>query len=135
MLNDEVLSPASGVYYELEGLDLYTIADLEKAKAERASIETRWENYSGNNPNKFHSERKAARAEVETIEAHLKASGKIPLSEHEVLDRELDRFFPEAKSKEIVEHQGIHYQRRFSPAEKSRAGNVTRWHKSWIAVP
>lgn len=113
---------------------MYTNADLKKANAERASIETRWKNYSGNNPNKFHSERKAAQAKVEAIEAHLKASGEIPFSEHEILERELDRRFPEAKSKEIVEHQGIQYQRRFSPADKSRAGNVTRWHKSWVAV-
>lgn len=113
---------------------MYTIADLEKAKAERTSIEARWDNYSGNNPNKLHSERKAAQAKVGAIEVHLKASGEIPLSDHEILEQELDRCFPEAKSKEIVEHQGIQYQRRFSPAEKSRAGNVTRWHKSWVAV-
>ena len=114
---------------------MYTIADLEKAKAERSAIEARWDNYSGNNPNKFHSERNAAQAKVEIIEAHLKASGDIPLSEHEILERDLDRLFPEARSKEIVEHQGIRYQRRFSPAERSRSGNVTRWHKSWVPGP
>ncbi|WP_407353298.1 hypothetical protein [Luteimonas sp. R10] len=69
---------------------MYTIADLEKAKAERETIEARWDNYSGNNPNKFHSDRNAANAKVDLIEAHLKSSGGIPLSEHEILERELD---------------------------------------------
>lgn len=114
---------------------MYTIADLEKAKTERSAIEARWDNYSGNNPNKFHSQRNAAQAKVEIIEAHLKASGDIPLSDHEILEKELDHLFPEAASKGIVEHQGVRYQRRFSPAEHSRSGNVTRWHKSWVVVP
>ncbi|WP_160330878.1 hypothetical protein [Xanthomonas massiliensis] len=115
-------------------MDLYTIPDLEKAKTEREAIEARWDNYSGNNPNKFHSDRNAAKAKVDLIEAHLKCSGDIPLSEHEIVERELDHLFPEARSKEVVEHKGVRYQRRFTPAEHSRSGNVTRWHKSWVAV-
>ena len=114
---------------------MYTIADLEKAKAERSAVEARWDNYSGNNPNKFHSERNAAQAKVEIIETQLKASGDIPLSEHEIIERDLDTHFPDARSKDIVEYQGTRYQRCFSPAEQSRKGNVTRWHKSWSVVP
>lgn len=113
---------------------MHTLDDLDKAKAERDAIESRWENYSGNNPNKFNSQRKQASTKVEAIEAQLKASGTIPLSEHETIEQELDRLFPNAASKEIVEHLGIRYQRQFTPAEKSRAGKVSRWHKSWIAI-
>ena len=114
---------------------MYTLADLEQAKAERSLIEARWDNYSGNNPNKFQSERRAAQAKVEIIEAHLKVTGAIPRTDHEILEQELDRLYPDAKSKEIVEHRGVRYERRFSPAERSRRGNVVRWHKAWVAVP
>ncbi|MGY1426517.1 hypothetical protein [Lysobacter sp. A289] len=114
---------------------MYSFADLEAAKADRKSWEDRWDNYSGNNPNKYNSQRKAAQAKVEAIESHLKASGAVPLSAQEVLEKELDSMFPDATSKEIVEFQGTRYQRRFSPAEKSRGGAVTRWDKSWVAVP
>lgn len=113
---------------------MYTLADLEQAKAERRAVEARWDNYSGNNPNKFHSERNDAQAKVDKIEAHLKATGVIPLTEHEAIERELDRLYPNAKNKEIVEHCGVRYERRFSPAERSRRGNVLRWHKAWVAV-
>jgi hypothetical protein len=114
---------------------VYSLADLEAAKAERQAWDDRWESYSGNNPNKYHSQRNAAQAKVEFIESYLKATGVVPLSDQEVLERELDRLFPEAKSKEIVELQGERYQRRFSTAEKSRSGNVKRWNKFWVLVP
>ena len=65
----------------------------------------------------------------------LLTKGAIPLTGNEIIEKELDRLFPDAESKEIVEHQGVRYQRRFSPAERSRRGNVTRWDKSWVAVP
>lgn len=114
----------------------YTIDDLEQATAALALLQKRWENYDGNNPNKYRASIADAQARVATIEASLKASGEIPLTDHEVLERDLDRAFPEARSREIVEHEGKRYQRRFSPVSKSLSGKTVKaWHKSWVAVP
>jgi len=119
---------------QLGGL-MYSLADLEAAKAEWKSWEDRWDSYSGNNPDKYHSQREMAQAKVRAIEQYLKSAGALPLSEQEVLERDLERLFPNAKSKDVIEHRGIRYQRRFSPAARSRKGSVTRWDKSWVAIP
>ena len=113
----------------------YSIADLDRAKAERARVREAWSNYSGSNPNKYHSELNDTQRRVEIIEDALKAAGILPLSEQEILERELDRRFPDAASKTIVEHEGARYQRRFTPAEKSRRGNVMRWRMHWVRLP
>jgi len=72
---------------------------------------------------------------VREIESPLKESGALPKTEHEKLESELDRLFPNARSKEIVEHEGRRYQRRFTPLERSRSRkSVTAWGKSWDKV-
>lgn len=114
---------------------MYSLADLEAAKAERKAWEDRWVNYSGNNPDKYHSQRNAAQAKVEEVESYLKATGVIPLSDHEALEQALNRLFPNASSKDVVEFRGARYQCRFSPAEMSRSGNVKRWRKHWMVLP
>ena len=114
---------------------MYSISDLEAAKAERQIWHDRIANYSGNNPNKHDSSRNAAQAKVEVIEHYLKEAGVIPFSDQELLEREIDILFPDAKSKEIIDFKGSRYQRRFSPAETSRSGNVKRWDKSWVLLP
>ena len=82
---------------------MYTIQDLDAAKADLGKVEERWANYSGNNPDKYQADLKAARRRVRAIEGALKATGAIALTEHEALERELDEDFPNAESKEIVE--------------------------------
>jgi len=114
---------------------MYTKADLDAAKAEFEQIEERWANDSSNNPDKYKAECKAARRQVREIEAALKATGEIASTENEVLERELDEAFPNAKSKEIVEYKGKRYIRRFFPLEKSRSRKtVTEWGKAWEEV-
>jgi hypothetical protein len=110
----------------------YTLADLERAKSDLAAWQQRWDNYTGNNPDKYQADIRSARAEVQRIEQYLKLTGVIPLTEPEKLERELDAAFPNAKSREIVEYQGRKFQRRFFPLEKSRSRKtVTAWGRSW----
>jgi hypothetical protein len=66
--------------------DPYTLEGLEKARAELKRLEAAWENYSGNNPNKYQSQIKSARRLVRIIESTLKANGTLPLTEHEQLE-------------------------------------------------
>ena len=70
------------------------------------------------------------------IEDALKADGAISLTEKEQLEKELDAACPNAKSKQVVEHGGRRFQRRFWPVEKSRSGkSVTEWGRGWTEVP
>lgn len=112
----------------------YTLADLEAAKEELAAWNKRFDDYSGNNPNKYQADIKSARAKVRLVDAALKIAGAIPKTEHEQLESQLDRIFPNARSKEIVEYEGKKYQRIFTPLEHSRSRkSVTVWGKHWVA--
>jgi len=114
---------------------VYTADDLEKAREALRAWEDRFDRYTGNNLDKYQSDIKAARREVRMIEGALKADGAISLSEKEQLEKELDAAFPEATSKQIVEHGGRRFQRRFWPVEKSRSGKtVTEWGRGWTEV-
>ena len=114
---------------------MYTLEDYEKAKAGLARWNAAWDNYTGNNPDKYHADIKAAARKVREIEQYLKSSGVLELNEREKLEKELDRAFPNAKSKEVVRYEGKKYRRRFFPLEKSRSGKtVTEWGKSWELV-
>lgn len=115
--------------------DPYTLEGLEKARAELKRLTDAWDNYSGNNPNKYQSQIKSARLQVSIIESALKANGTIPLTEHEQLERELDRLHPDAESKLIVEHNGKRYQRWYAPAAVSNSGKtVQAWDRGWREV-
>ena len=112
-----------------------TLEDLDAARRDLAQLCERFDNYSGNNPNKYQSDIKAARRQVRDVESQLKASGILPLSAKERLDAELDRAFPSAKSKQVVEYQGRNYQRRFWPVEHSNSRKtVTEWGKGWVEL-
>lgn len=105
---------------------------MENAKAGLAGWQKRFDDYSGNNPDKYQSDITAAKANVREIEGGLKDDGAIPTSEHEKTERALDRAFPNARSKEIVEFAGKRYKRRFTPLGHSRSGKSdTVWGKSW----
>lgn len=89
----------------------YSLADLDAAGAKLEAEEQRWANYTGNNPDKWATDRCQARDKVTAIEASLKASGPLARSEHELLEQTLDAAFPGARSRQIVEHEGKRYQR------------------------
>ncbi len=114
---------------------MYTLDDLKKAQDTLTTWSERWENYSGNNPNKYQSDLKTARAKVRHITDYLKNNGTIPKSEQELLNDELDSHFPNAQSKEIVEYKGKKYKKVFFPEEKSRSGKtVQEWGQRWNAI-
>ncbi|WP_114853008.1 hypothetical protein [Bosea caraganae] len=110
----------------------YTLEDLEAARGELTDWNRSFDEYTGNNPDKYQADIRSARANVRMIEAALKASGIVPMSDHEMLEATLDRLFPAAKSKEIVEYEGHRYQRRFIPLERSLSRkSVTEWGRTW----
>jgi hypothetical protein len=114
----------------------YTLADLEEA--ERWASETPG---SGNNPNKNRGRIKTARLMVGIIRAQLIKRGIIDIParqkpqdeiESERIQAELDRLYPNAQSKRIVEYQGQNWIRRYVPLDVSRSGKtVHRWHGYW----
>jgi len=111
---------------------MYSIEDLSKAQEELDYWNNRFANDSSNNPNKHRSQIKSARAEVRLITDYLKSNGTIALTEKEVLEKTLDNEFPNAKSNEIVEFNGVKYKRKFFPLEKSNSRKtVTEWGKKW----
>ncbi len=113
-------------------VSVYSLQDCENAKAELRAVQTHWENYSGNNPDKYRGDLKAARSKLRAIESNLKERGELPLTEHERLERELNRAFPKARNKDIVEYRGKKYRLRYYPVERSRSRkSVTEWGKSW----
>jgi hypothetical protein len=109
-----------------------TLADLEHARAERDAAEESWANYSGNNPNKGHSRRTAARIRVHELTKALKAQGDLPMTEHEQLCANLDKLAPNAKSRAVVTFEGRKYRCRYIAVEMSRSGkSVVHWDHTW----
>lgn len=82
---------------------MYTIEDHAAAKARLESLNQRWENYDGNNPNKYTADIAAARADLHLIEEGLKQTGLLPRTEIEERDLQLDKAFPNTQSKQAVE--------------------------------
>lgn len=113
----------------------YTLQDLEKAQSELMRITDKIANDSSNNPNKYESDRKSKAREVLLIEGQLKTYGVIEMTDEEKLTKQLDELFPDARSKQIITHNGKKYQKCFSPAEMSRSRkNVMAWNSWWKAV-
>lgn len=109
----------------------YTEEDLEEA--ERDLERANEIGMSGNNPNAGRARQQVARARVRTVEQALKQSGKIEKTLEERLTEELDKLYPNAKSKTVVEYQGKKYQVRYFPLESSRTGKtVFEWGHQWV---
>jgi hypothetical protein len=56
----------------------YSLQDLDDARAELKRWQERWENYDGNNPNKYQADIRIARQKVSSIEYDLKQQGLLP---------------------------------------------------------
>ena len=114
---------------------MYTLEDYEKAKGEARKWTDAFDRYNGNNPDKYQSDIKIARVKLREIKQDLKSRGLLVMNDKEKLEAELDKEFPEAKSKQIVEYKGKSYQRKYFPLEKSRSRKtVTDWGKTWIEL-
>ena len=113
----------------------YTLVDYEKAKADLAGHDARWDSYLGNNPEKGRSARNACLTRMQVIEANLKAAGVLPQSDQEKLEQALDRAFPNAKNNQVIEFADKKYQRTFTPTARSNSGkSVTQWTSSWRTI-
>jgi hypothetical protein len=113
----------------------FTLEDLDQARQEQRLWEKRSADSNSNNPDRFRGQINAARARVRRIESELKRAGVLPLTQQEILEAELDRQFPNARSREIVEYEGKKYQRIFTPLQRSRSRKtVTEWGRSWRLV-
>lgn len=108
----------------------YTLAVLEAALAHRKALSAQWGNYSGNNPNKGYADRHAAHMRALEIEEELKRCGVIPYTEQEQPTRELNRLYPDAASRSIVEHEGCFFQIRYTPNGHSLSGRVKGGYSS-----
>lgn len=98
--------------------------------AHRKVLSDQWDNYSGNNPNKGHADGHAAHMKVLKIEDELKRCGVTPYTEQEQLTRELNRLYPDAASRSIVEQEGRFFQIRYSPNGHSLSGRVKGGYSS-----
>jgi exonuclease VII small subunit len=125
----------SGPFLLTLGAMMYTLEDLEKAQAELDAHLKRWENYGGNNPNKYQANIRNAQSRVRSITESLKAQELIPRTEQELLEARLDNACPKAGSKQIVEFEGKKYQKQFFPLSRSRSGkSVSEWGAHWVSV-
>ncbi|MGL4967648.1 MAG: hypothetical protein ACRC67_40905 [Inquilinus sp.] len=112
----------------------FSVDDLAAAEAELAALVRADANDRSNNPDKYRSDIKRARLRVEHIVLDLKSRGLMPKSPQELLNAELDRLFPRARSRDVVEHDGKTYRKRFFPRDTSHSGRVTEWAHSWELV-
>ena len=112
-----------------------TLEHLELARADLTLRDNRWANDSSNNPNKYWSERQAARRRVRELTQKLKSQGDLEMTDPERLCAVLDAIVPDASNGQVIDHEGIRYRRRFFPEEKSRSGKtVTAWGRTWEKV-
>lgn len=112
-----------------------TLEDLKQAEQEREHLDESWANDTSGNPDKYFARRQAARRRVRALTAQLKVQGDLPMTEHEQLCAAIDAQNLNARSGQVVDHEGRRYRRRFFPEEKSRSGKtVTEWGQTWEAV-
>ena len=116
---------------------MYILDDLQAAKTHLELVERRWENYDGNNPNKYRSSVSSAQVKVREIEADLKARGLLARSEREELVNRIDLAFPNADSGCVVEFEDKRYKRRNTPRGKSLSGKTVRggYDGTWDEIP
>jgi len=113
----------------------FSINDLVDAEAELKRWDDAYANDSSNNPNKYEAQRRDARRAVRRISENLKNQGLIEKSKNERLTEELDHLYPNAQSKKKVNYNGVVYQIRYFPLEKSRSRKtVKEWGHEWVEL-
>jgi hypothetical protein len=118
---------------------MYTLDDLRQAEEQLALLEERGigsDRHS--NPDYGRGAINDARFLARHIRQELMSAGLIPRppkTDQDLLCEELDKRFPNARSREVVEYNGKRYIRRFTPLRVSRSGKtVMEWHRSWVDV-
>jgi hypothetical protein len=114
---------------------MYTLKDLEEARAELQNLSSRWANYDGNNPNKYQGEIRAARQKVASIQEFLSATELNAGLRAPTIDETLTRLYPNAPNRLEVLYEGKRYRKRYAPAERSRSRKtVVSWSSWWEEV-
>lgn len=114
---------------------MYSLDDLATAKAELERWNNAYANDRSNNPDKYEAQRRNAGINVRRIEDSLKRQGLIEKNECEVLNDELDRLYPNAKSRTIVTYNGKQYQIRYFALVQSRSRkSVKEWGHRWVEL-
>ena len=114
---------------------MYTLDDLAIAKAPLEKWNAAFADDRSNNPNKYEAQRRDAAIKVRRIEEGLKHQGLVEKSESDMLNEELDRLYPNAKSRTIVTHNGKQYQVRYFPLVQSRSRKtVKEWGHTWCLL-
>ena len=114
---------------------MHTIDDLQAAKAELERLQELDSADTSGNPEKYHTRIASARQRVYVIEKALKSAGALLRTAHEEIEFKLDKAYPAARSRDIVELEGMRFQRRFRPLTKSRSGKtVTSWDAYWTKL-
>lgn len=109
----------------------YTLEDLER--------ERQWDSGFGpNNPNAVLRENRQHAQRLKEIKESLIEQGilqKPEPTEQQKTDAELDKLYPNAKSRKIVEYNGKRYQSRYFPRDISRSGKtIHEWGHTWRLV-
>ena len=109
------------------------LEQLTEAEAELRGVLDRFDSYMGNNPNKYRSRIKNARKRCDYLITLCKIKGLIPHTEYELLNAKLNAAFPNAKSKQIVELDGVKYKNTYTPAQLSNSRKTVKsWHQEWV---
>ncbi|OHX25403.1 hypothetical protein BHL63_13415 [Xanthomonas alfalfae] len=92
----------------------YTLNDHAKAVLDLARLNEKWENYSGNNPNKYRADIEAAKATLARVERALKDTGVLPRTAQEERDAALDKAYLNAltaksRSGKVKQRSQIHF--------------------------
>lgn len=113
----------------------YTLNDHAKAVKDLARLHERWENYSGNNPNKLRADIETAKATLARVERALKDTGALPRTAQEERDAALDKAYPNALTRQIVQWEGQRFQKRYTPVATSLSGKTVReWKGFWVPL-
>lgn len=113
----------------------YTLNDHAKAVQELARLHEKWENYSGNNPHKFRADIETAKATLARVERALKDIGVLSRTAQEERDATLDKAYPNALSRQIVQWEGQRFQKRYTSLATSLSGKTVRaWKGFWLPL-
>ena len=106
----------------------YTLDDLKH--------EEEWDHdWGANNPGAQRRIDSNHGKRLRKIKADLKKRRLLEYTEKEKLTMELDKIFPNSKSKKIVEHNGKRYQMRYFPLDTSNTGKtVFEWGHEWVLL-
>lgn len=102
---------------------MYSLEDLKEAERNFEHRSDLWvKEEDGEKPNRHSSEAKKAAQHFKQVTEYLKVNGIIPFTDGELTQESLDQEYPYAQSREVVELNGVRYQKRFYPKKRSKWG-------------